>query len=245
MYSRVLDIPVESQRSYPGPGLSRALGGFFYDHAPTWLPDSGLDNVTAPSDSSTNHTDPPSCSHGQPLLPTIRDVRSPDHIVPTPDSILSHSSPTASFDTNHSTTGLSIRLLKPRLNQGGVVFLQRIDNHVHLDIKLPSQSWNAIQLPRTKSVTSDDSSSIGGDIKPLLLAITVRGATTQQPCDRVCEQCERRIGHRIGPPSLLDFRSSSNIIRASYGRVRTHFTFCCYSRHHQEDEQYAYVAVAH
>jgi len=234
--------------SYPSPGLSRAFGESIYDRAPMSLPDSGLDAVTAPSvgDSSTNHADQSSCSHGQLLLPTTRDVRSPDHIVPTTSSILSQPSRTSSFDTNHSTTGLSIRLLKPRLNQGGVVVLPRIETHVHLDIVFSSQSWNAIQLPRTKSVTSDDSSSVGKEIKPLLLLITVRGATTQQPCDRVCEQCERRMGQNVGPPSLLDFHSSSNIIRANDGRVRAHFTFCCYSRHHQkEDEQYAYVAVAH
>jgi len=34
------------------------------------------------------------------------------------------------------------------------------------------------RAPLTKSETSDDSSSIGKGIKPLLLAIIVRGATT-------------------------------------------------------------------
>ena len=145
--------------------------------------------------------------------------------------------------TNHSTTGLSIKL-KPRPDQG-VVILTRIEKHVYLDIKLPSQSWNAIQLPSTNSVKSDDSSSISKETKPLLLLIIVRGATTQQLCDRVCEQCERRIGQKTGPPSLLDFHSPSNIIRAKSGRVRVHFTFCCYSHHQKEDEQYVYVAVAH
>jgi len=201
-------------------------------HAPTPLPDSGLNNVTAPSvgDSPTNY----SCSHGQ-LLPTT--------LVPTTDSILSHSSRTSSFHTCHSTTGLSIRLLKPRPNQGGVIILTRTETNVHLDIKLPSQSWNAIQLPRTKSVTSDDSSSIGEDIKPLLLAITVRGATMRQ--EFVCGHCEKRMGQRPGPPSLLDFHSPSNIIRARDGRVRVHFTFYCYSHHQKQDEQYEYVVVAH
>jgi len=81
-------------------------------------------------------------------------------------------------------------------------------------------------------VTSDDSSSIGEDIKPLLLAITVRG-------------CEKRMGQRLGSPSLLDFHRPSNIVRARDGRVRVHFTFYCYSHHQKEDEPYVYVAVAH
>jgi len=120
--------------------------------------------------------------------------------------------------------------------------LPGIETHVHLVIVFPSQSWNAIQLPHTKSVTSDDSSSISEDIKPLLLAITVRAATTRQECDLVCGQCEKRMGQRLGPPSLLDFHGPSNIIS---GRVRVHFTFCCYPHHQKEDEQYVYVAVAY
>ena len=170
-------------------------------------------------------------------------VHNPDQTAPSTQTTPSSSSHTPSFYTNHSTTGLSIRLLKPRPNQGGVIILTRTETNVHLDIKLPSQSWNAIQLPRTKSVTSDDSSSIGEDIKPLLLAITVRGATMRQ--EFVCGHCEKRMGQRPGPPSLLDFHSPSNIIRARDGRVRVHFTFYCYSHHQKQDEQYEYVVVAH
>jgi len=225
---RVLNISVEGKCSAPD---YLELEPFLIES----ISDSGLDNVTA-LDSSTNHTNLPPCSYGQLLPPTTGGVRSPDHTVPTTDPTLSH--------TNHSTTGLSIRLLKPRLNPGGGVILQGIETHVHLDIVFPSQSWNAIQLPHTESVTSDDSSSIGEDIKPLLLAITVRGATTRQECDLVCNQCEQRVGQRMGGRSLIDFHSPSNIITPRGGKVQVHFTFRCYSRHHRkEDKQYTYVAV--
>ena len=77
------------------------------------------------------------------------------------------------------------------------------------------------------------------------LAIIVRGATTGQKCNGVCEQCEKRMGNKIGSPSLIDFHSSSNILTPKGGAVQIHFTFSCYSRHHiWEDEQYMYVAVA-
>ena len=106
-------------------------------------------------------------------------------------------------------------------------------------------------LPLTKSVTSDDLSSIGGYIKPLLLVIIVRGATTRQECNGVCEQCEKRTGNKIGPPSLIDFHSSSNILTPRGGiiprggTIQVHFTFSCYSRHHlKQDKEYVYVDVA-
>lgn len=103
---------------------------------------------------------------------------------------------------------------------------------------------NAIKLPLTKSVTGDDSSSIGGAIKPLLLVIIVRGATTREECSRVCDPCEKRIGTKMGSPSLIDFHSRSNILAPKRGIVRVHFTFSCYPHHQEEDKQYVYVAVA-
>ena len=183
------------------------------------------------------------------LPPTITDARgtgqSPPITEPAPGP--SHSAHTSSFDTGDSSTDFTIRLLKPlpTPTQGGAVILPRIETHVFLDIDLPSGSWNAILLPFTKSVTSDDSSSIGGYIKPLLLAIIVRGATTRHECNSLCEQCEKRMGNKIGSPSLIDFHSPSNIITPRGGTIQVHFTFSCYSRHHRkEDEEYVYVAIA-
>jgi len=198
---------------------------------------------------ATNQTDPSSPLNCQLLPPTpttTRDVSSPDQTTPTTEPVPPHSSHVPSFDTNHSNdlrTGFSIKLLRPRPTKC-IVALSRIENHVYLAIDLPSQSlWNAIQVPSTKSVTSDDSSSISEGVEPLLLDIITRGATTRKQCDRVCGQCEKRMGQRIGPPSLLDFHSPSNVIRPTSGTVQVHFTFCCYSRHHQrEDERYVYVA---
>jgi len=82
-----------------------------------------------------------------------------------------HSSHTSSLETSHSSTNFAIALVKPRSAQGSaIVVLPRIETHVYLNIGLPSRSWNAIHLPFSKSLTSDDSSGIGEGSKPLLLA---------------------------------------------------------------------------
>ncbi len=177
-------------------------------------------------------------------LLTNRDVRSPDQTAPTTGSIFPHSRYNSSSDINNSNTGFAVRLLKPQPTLEGVVFIER-RNHVHLDIDLPLRLWNAIQLPSTKSVKIGDSYLLGEYLRPLLLDITVRGATTWQEYNRVCRECEERVGNTLGPSSLIDFHSSSNIIRPRGRTVGVHFTFSCYSRHHRrEDEQYVYVAVA-
>ena len=145
-----------------------------------------------------------------------------------------------------SSADFTIILFKPKptsTDGSAVVILPRIETNVHLDIILPSGPWNAIRLPLTKSVTSDDSPSLGYT-KPLLLVIIVRGATTRQEYNCVCERCGKRTGNKTGAPSLIDFHSPSNIITPRHGMIRVHFTFSCYSRHHRrEDEEYVYVAV--
>ena len=206
-----------------------------------------LDNVAALPvwDGSTNQTDAFSLPNRQPIPLTTTDARGTGQTVSTTEPNPLYPSHTPYFGTSDSSTDFAITLLKPHLTQGNAIVLPRIETHVYLDINLPSRYWNAIQLPRTKSVTSDNSSRRGEGIKPLLLHITVRGVTTRQECNHVCEQCEKRIGNKIGPPSLIDFHSSSNILTPKRGIVQVHFTFSCYSRHHQkEDEQYVYVAVA-
>ena len=201
-------------------------------------------NVAAPFtwDNFTYQTNPSSLPNRQFVPPTTTNA--PD-TGPATEPIPPHSSHTSSFATSDSSTDFAIKLLRPRPTQGRAVVLPRIETHVYLDIHLQSRSWNAIQLPLTKSVTNDDSSSIGGGIKPLQLVIIVRGATTRQKCNSVCEQCEKRVGTKIGPPSLIDFHSSSNILTPRGGVNKIHFTFSCYSRHHiKEDGQYMYVAGA-
>jgi len=151
---------------------------------------------------------------------------------------------TPSHFPHTSFTDFAITLVKPRPTQGRAVILSRIETHVYLDIDLPSR-WNAIQLPLTKSVTRDDTSSMDEGIEPLLLVIAVRGATSGEAYNYVCKRCDARMGNMIGTPSLIDYHSNSNIITPKGGVVQVHFTFSCYSRHHRkEDEQYVYVAVA-
>jgi hypothetical protein len=200
-------------------------------------------------DNPTNPVDLYGSPDGQPApISTRRFSRrfpSVFQSAPTTELMPPHRSRTSSFKTSHSSTDFAIRLCKPRPTQGPAVFLSRIETHVHLEVELPSGSWDSIQLPFTKSVTSDHSSSIGERTKPLLLEIAVRGATTRQEYSRVCEQCEKRMGNKKGSSGLIDFHSPSNILTSNGGMVQLHFTFSCYSRHHQKvDEQYMYVAVA-
>lgn len=208
---------------------------------------ASLDNVVAlPAwGISTNQIHSPSLPNGQLVLPTTTGAPDAGQTAPTTEPNSPHFSHVTSFHPSDSSTAFAVSLLKPRPTQGSAIILPRIETHVYLDIGLPSGSWNAIQLPCTKSVTSNDSSIIGEGIKPLLLVITVRGATTRQEYSCVCEQCEKRMGNKMGPPSLIDFHGPSNILTARRGMVQVHFTFSCYSRHHRkEDTQYMYVAVA-
>lgn len=226
-----------------------------YGHGPIPLPQlpsppptapQPLDNVAALPvwGTSTDQTNLPSLPNAQLVLTTTTSTPDAGQTAPTAEPIPPHSSHTSYFDTSDSSTDFAIRLLKPRPTQSSAVILPRIEAHVYLDIGLPSGSWNAIQLPWTKSVTSDNSSIISESIKLLLLVITVRGATTRQEYDCVCEQCEKRMGYKMGPPSLIDFHSPSNIIMARHGMVQVHFTFSCYSRHHRkEDKEYMYATV--
>ena len=210
------------------------------------LPPTSLDNFAALPvwGTSTDQTDPPLLPNGHLVHPTTTTVPDADQVAPTTEPTPPYSSHTSSFDTSDSSADFSISLLKPRPTTSGAVILPRIETNVYLDIGLPSGPWNAIQLPCTKSVTNSNFSIIGKGIKPLLLVITVRGATTRQEHDCVCEQCEKRMGNRMGPPGLIDFHSPSNILTASRGMVQVHFTFSCYSRHHRkEDKEYVYVAV--
>ena len=213
---------------------------------PTATP--SLDNVAALRPvwgTSTNQTDSPSLPNGRLVLPTTTGASNAGQTAPTTEPNPPHFSHTSSFYPSDSGTAFAISLLKPRPTQSSAVILPRIETHVYLDIGLPSGSWNAIQLPCTKSVTSDDSSIIGEGIKPLLLVITVRGATTRQEYSCVCEQCGKRMGNKTGPPSLIDFHGPSDILTARRGMVQVHFTFSCYSRHHRkEDKQYVFVTVA-
>ena len=216
---------------------------------PSWpssLPTGPLffNNVAAPTvwDGSTYQTNKSSRPNPP---PTTADVPDAGQTALATSPIPPHSPHPSSFGTSHSSTDFAITLVKPRPTQGGVIVLPRIENHVYLDISLPSQSWNAIQLPRTKSVTSDDLSRIGEGITPLLLLIIVRGATTRQECNCVCDQCKKRMGNMIGSSDLIDFHAASNILTPKDGIVQVHFTFSCYSRHHRKvDAQYVYVAVA-
>ena len=177
---------------------------------------------------STRHINSP---HAQLSISTIKDARGTGQ--PTSTIQPNLSSHTSFFDTSDSSTNFPISHLKPHPtpSQGSAIILPHIESNVFFVIMLPSGSWNAIQLPLTKSVTRSDLSSIGGCIELLLL---VRG----------CEQC-RRTGNNMGPPSLIDSHTPSDDVTPRDGTIQVHFTFSSHSRHHRkEDEGHVYVAVA-
>jgi hypothetical protein len=247
-------VPVSNQS--PGPLKFLAdLIKWIYGHGPIPLPElpswpsplRPLDNIAAPStwDDSANQTNPSSHPNRQLVPPTSTDAPDAGQTAPASEQIPPHFSHTSSFETSHSSTDFALRLRKPRPTHGCAVILPHIETLVYLDVVLPSRSRNAIQLSCTKSVTSDDSPSIGEGIKPSLLVIIVRGATTRQEYHSVCGRCEKRMGNKTDPPSLIDFHGPSNVLTSKRGIVQIHFTFSCYSRHHRkEDDQYVCVAVA-
>ena len=194
-------------------------------------------------DIPTHQADPFLLPERQFIPSTTIDALDTGQTAPATEPIRPHSSHTSPFATSDSSTDFAVRLLRPRPTQGRAVVLPRIETHVYLNIDLQPY-WNAIQIPLTKSVARDDSSSTGKGIKPLQLVIIVRGATTRQECNYVCERCQERVGNKKGPVSLIDFHSPSNILTPKNGVVQIHVTFSCYSRHHrEEDTEYMYVAV--
>ena len=211
-------------------------------HVPQLSDGSNSNNAANVDGPSRTFDSTPSMSA---FLVTARESRGLEQIARNTDLVLPRSSHTRSSDTNTPEISISVKCDKRQPTDDRVIFL-RIENHVYLNIDLPLRlpvTWNAIQVPQTMSVKRVDAPSGGERI--LSLDILVRGATTRQACDSVCYQCVERVGQRMGRPSLIDFHGPSNIIKPKNGTIHVHFTFCCYSRHHrEEDEQYVYVTEA-
>ena len=66
--------------------------------------------------------------------------------------------------------------------------------------------------------------------------IRLYGATTKRLYEHVCTSCQKRKGLRRGIPSLIDFKTDSDMIEPKDpkdGSMRVEFVFCCYPKHHR------------
>jgi len=66
--------------------------------------------------------------------------------------------------------------------------------------------------------------------------IRLYGATTKRLYEHVCTSCQKRKGMRRGIPSLIDFKTDSDMIEPKDpkdGSMRVEFVFCCYPKHHR------------
>ena len=89
--------------------------------------------------------------------------------------------------------------------------------------------FSGIKIPATGSV-KNDADTTGRSL--LEFRINLYGATTKLRYDNVCATCEKREGKRKGTPSLVDFKTASDMISPKDGKIRLDFVFCCYPRHH-------------
>jgi len=136
--------------------------------------------------------------------------------------------------------------------EGQIVIVRR-ECQVALDIKLnelPALSgqlpvkWKGLVIPSTANVKTED---YRGEEEFLHISVRVFGADTKREYKAVCGTCSKREGKRRGKPSLVDFHSASNVIKAaSKGRQKTglsedwlvqvKFTFTCYPKHQNSNE---------
>ena len=122
----------------------------------------------------------------------------------------------------------------PQANES-VITLHR-ETHVTLDINFDqilmksSIMYSGIKIPPTASV--------GNHIDPtgktlLEFRIHLYGATTQRRYKNVCASCKKRYQKKKGIPSLIDFKTESNVISPKDGKIRIEFVFCCYAKDHR------------
>jgi len=132
-----------------------------------------------------------------------------------------------------------IALIKPLPQPEDCVITVRRDTHVTLDINLEqvsmrlSEVFSGIKIPATGSV-KNYADTTGKSL--LEFRVNLYGAKTQRRYDKVCANCERREGKRKGTPSLVDFKTDSDMITPKDGKIRLDFVFCCYPKDHELDD---------
>jgi len=127
-----------------------------------------------------------------------------------------------------------IDLIKPRLQEQDRVITLRRETNVTLEINFEqileqhSAVWSGIKVPATGSVKN----YVDTTGKSLLeFRINLYGATNERPYEKLCANCEKRVGTKSGIPSLIDFKAESDMIEPEDGRIRVTFVFCCYPQH--------------
>jgi len=92
-----------------------------------------------------------------------------------------------------------------------------------------SEVFSGIRIPATGSV-KNYAVTTGKSL--LEFHINLYGATTKRRYETVCASCEKREGKKRGIPSLIDFRTESDMITPKDGKIRLDFVFCCYPKDH-------------
>ena len=119
----------------------------------------------------------------------------------------------------------------------------RRECHLTLEINLrglydlhghPVKIWKGLVIPSTAGARTED---YGGEEDVLHLSLRVFGAVTGSKCNSVCTDCNKREGKKRGTPSLVDFQTASDVIKASKdGLARVKFKFSCYPKHQNPNE---------
>jgi hypothetical protein len=129
-----------------------------------------------------------------------------------------------------------ITFIKPPPRAGENVITLRREYHLALDIileHLPGElpaGCNGIKVPATASVRTFADTT---DKTLLEFRIHLYGASTKQRYESVCASCQRREGKRKGIPSLIDYKTDSDVIEPKDGKIRVAFVFCCCPRDHR------------
>jgi len=128
-----------------------------------------------------------------------------------------------------------ITFIKPLPLAGEDVITLRRDVHLALEIilehlpKQPPAGYDGIKVPATASV-KNYADTTGKAL--LVFRIYLSGATTKQRYDVVCANCQKREGKRRGTPSLIDFKTESDMIQPKKGKIQVKFLFCCHPKDH-------------
>src|SRR5258706_2017455 len=119
----------------------------------------------------------------------------------------------------------------PAQTDGNLVEHRR-DTRIILEIEVRPRSvgvnlpWDSIRIPRTKSVKR----SLTGHKKALDFRLEVQGATTGTLRDSLCRTCaEREPRNSLVPPTLVDFKSTTDVINLKNGKAQVTFRFLCLS----------------
>jgi len=117
--------------------------------------------------------------------------------------------------------------------------LIRFDVIIHPDPPNAPFLWEFIKIPKTGSVRD---TAILARQRYLSFSLELRGATSNDVCRIVCQQCGRRKSQRGA--EIVDFDSPTDLVEIVDGRARICFRLKCYAQHNRSvDDEYMYVAV--